>query len=193
MLYTSDLSYQGLARTMETRCLPTVLFHRRRRTLRSMQNLNFQMLQLMKQTMMDLTRKVSNFCMLFIFYSTLSVHYNVKKFLFVFRALPDLILLCPFASCCYVASKTPSWTHVRSNLFLHRNRRTQSIDEVCTKHLEPLYKIYRVFPAPLATWIPIENSKNTLTLLPFVLNKIRPWYATVSFLKIAEWVVEMAA
>ncbi|KAL5208403.1 hypothetical protein ABZP36_032838 [Zizania latifolia] len=35
------------------------------------------------------------------------------------------------------ASRTPSWTHVRSNLFLHRNRRTQSIDESMVCNCKP--------------------------------------------------------
>jgi hypothetical protein len=35
-----------------------------------------------------------------------------------------------FLSCHCVACRAPSWTHVKLNLFLHRNRRTQSIDEV---------------------------------------------------------------
>ncbi|XP_062219305.1 uncharacterized protein LOC133919077 [Phragmites australis] len=35
------------------------------------------------------------------------------------------------------ASRAPSWTHVRSNLFLHRNRRTQSIDESMVCNCKP--------------------------------------------------------
>ncbi|KAG8059003.1 hypothetical protein GUJ93_ZPchr0002g26517, partial [Zizania palustris] len=35
------------------------------------------------------------------------------------------------------ASRTPSWTHVRSNLFLHRNRRAQSIDESMVCNCKP--------------------------------------------------------
>jgi hypothetical protein len=36
---------------------------------------------------------------------------------------------------CCVASKAPSWTHARINSFLHRNRRNQSVDEVCAELL----------------------------------------------------------
>ncbi|XP_062223102.1 uncharacterized protein LOC133921983 isoform X2 [Phragmites australis] len=35
------------------------------------------------------------------------------------------------------AFRAPSWTHVRSNLFLHRNRRTQSIDESMVCNCKP--------------------------------------------------------
>lgn len=31
-----------------------------------------------------------------------------------------------------VASQPASWTHIKSNLFLHRSRKTQTIDEVCS-------------------------------------------------------------
>lgn len=45
---------------METKHSLTVLFHKRKQMLRLMQNLIFQMLQLMKQTMVNLTPKVLN-------------------------------------------------------------------------------------------------------------------------------------
>jgi hypothetical protein len=62
---------------METRRSLTVLFHKRNQTLRLMQNSIFQMLQLMKQTMVDLTPKVLNPCMPSIFFDTIFQH-NVK-------------------------------------------------------------------------------------------------------------------
>ena len=50
--------YEGLVRTMKTRHLLTVLFHKKRQMLRSMQNSTFRMLRLMKQMMTDPTPKV---------------------------------------------------------------------------------------------------------------------------------------
>jgi len=64
LFYTSDwhplfcFYYEGLVRTMKTRHLLTVLFHKKRQMLRSMQNSTFRMLRLMKQMMTDPTPKV---------------------------------------------------------------------------------------------------------------------------------------
>jgi hypothetical protein len=69
MLYITDFLfcffYEGHVRTTETRCLLIVLFHKRNQTPRSMQNLTFLMFQLMKQMVIDLTRKVFSLCLFF--------------------------------------------------------------------------------------------------------------------------------
>ena len=72
-------NYEGLVRTMETRHLLTVLFHKKRQMLRSMQNSTFRMLRLMKQMMTDPTPKVLKPPHSFYFLQyNFFVHYNVK-------------------------------------------------------------------------------------------------------------------
>jgi hypothetical protein len=126
MLLIHPCNCEGLARTTKTRHLLVVRYHKRRQTLRLMLSWIFQMLLLMKLTMMDRTQKVLNLCLVhFLCYSfksycapIISAFYNALLHLF-----------------CCVASRAPSWTHVRTNSFLHRNRRNQSIDEVCAELL----------------------------------------------------------